>query len=56
MDSREARWDPLGMRFDPDKHRAHRTFETACRQRHGDPLLAEFRRVEDRRRLAAVRS
>jgi hypothetical protein len=33
------------MRFDPDTHRAHSTFESAVRARHGDPLDDEPRRV-----------
>jgi hypothetical protein len=43
------------MRYDPDKHQVHRTVQTACRARHGDPLLDELRRVEDRRRLASAK-
>jgi hypothetical protein len=33
------------MRFDPDTHRAHTTFESACLARHGDSFGDEPRRV-----------
>jgi len=33
------------MRFDPDTHRAHATFESACLARHGHSFGDEPRRV-----------
>jgi hypothetical protein len=46
------------MRFDPDKHRAYQTFESACRARNCDPRIelgsAEDGPREDRPELEAL--
>jgi hypothetical protein len=41
------------MRFDPDKHRAYSTFESACRARRTEALTGATRPVEATTRAPA---
>jgi hypothetical protein len=42
---RSLGWDRAAMRFDPDMHRAHQTFETACLERYRTASGAKRRRI-----------